>query len=61
MGKKKALTLNSEEIWICLDCAQERGYRKPIEGAVNGKVTKCFCCYKYCYVMDRDDLIPPGE
>ena len=47
--------------WICFDCAKERGYRKPPEGHVNIMVTKCACCSNYCAVMDRDDLIPPGE
>jgi hypothetical protein len=47
--------------WICFECAKERGYRRPLEGSVNDTVTKCVCCSKYCVVMDRDDLIPPGE
>lgn len=51
----------TKAIFICPDCAKERGYRWPYQGSVHEIIGKCDMCGARGLMFDRDDLVPPGE
>lgn len=52
---------DTDTLWICVDCALERGFRWPLNGHVHEKLTVCDHCGKRGACFEKDDLIPATE
>lgn len=53
------MTVTDDEIYICANCAGERGYRMPNDGLVGSARTKCAMCGKFelCFMLDDLDSV----
>lgn len=49
------------EVFYCVDCCLERGYRWPVNGHVNEKLATCDACAKRSVVFDIGDLYRADE
>ncbi len=52
----------ADELWICLNCAQQYGLRHPYPENLDSIMRQCsFCLITGLLVVRHDDLFPPNE
>jgi hypothetical protein len=49
------------ELWTCLSCAKERGYRHPNPEGLEHTLGRCAFCFANTLVVRLEDLFPAED